>query len=727
MQFKKQFCLVLSLKVLAITHVFADTGFTGVYAPSSFTFTNSTVAVDPPGSGFSTANGYVNTSSAPSSISLTGNNGGGVLNTFPTTIYTTTAVYTGTYSFNWAYSSLDGSGRYDVPYFINNGISKSLNGFTRGTFSSPGPATQSGVDSYSIVAGSVFGFLISPGNYFGASTITISNFSWPSNILPGSTNYLSDLGVTLNPIFNGGTLTLLNGDNSSKNFTVNSTGGALTSPTSGSAILSGVFSGPGAMTFNGSGTTYMNGISTYTGGTIVAAGTLSVGSDESNKSARLAGDVAVSSGATLAGHGSIGGTVTNNGRVAPGGSIGTLSITGNYVQSSGATLLTSITPTANSVLAVSGTASLAGGFVIDASTGTYSKRTYTVLTSSGLSGKFSNISSNLPNYNYSLSYDANNVYLTLNVSSSDTLQSLSNTSTALQGIFALQNSVMVNSFSYDCAVFDVHGICVSTGGRNTVVQDQGINNNSALFITSYRINKSNTRIGAYADQNLSVSTPGTVQLGNNAPMIGLFGVWADSLEGLGTEVKVSLAYGQKNTTITRQVVGTSDPGSGSTNLISQGAQLVGRYSFDLVKSVILAPYAGIRYSQNNLDSYNEASTSNVTNPLSFRSLSTKATTALAGAEIKYKSIPRTTLFASAGVETDINSSNDSYVATNPLIGPLSPVSFNANPVRTRAIASIGAYCDIEKNHRLGITGFYRQDAYQSMPTSTVMAIYTVGL
>ena len=41
--------------------------------------------------------------------------------------------------------------------------------------------------------------------------------------------------------------------------------------------------------------------------------------------------------------------------------------------------------------------------------------------------------------------------------------------------------------------------------------------------------------------------------------------------------------------------------------------------------------------------------------------------------------------------------------------------------------SIGAYYDIEKNQRVGITGIYRQEAYQAISTTAVMAMYTVGL
>jgi hypothetical protein len=106
-------------------------------------------------------------------------------------------------------------------------------------------------------------------------------------------------------------------------------------------------------------------------------------------------------------------------------------------------------------------------------------------------------------------------------------------------------------------------------------------------------------------------------------------------------------------------------------------------------------------------------------------LNTNATTALAGAEARYRGIPKTTLFASAGVETDTNTSNGTYSATG--IAGLTPVNFNPNPVKTRPTATLGAYYDIVKNQRIGITGIYRQESYQAVSTTTVMATYTIGL
>ena len=314
----------------------------------------------------------------------------------------------------------------------------------------------------------------------------------------------------------------------------------------------------------------------------------------------------------------------------------------------------------------------------------------------------------------------------------NTNQSLVNTASALQGTYTLQNSVLANSFTYDCTVFGANNVCVSAGGRNTAVQSaNGLNNTSALLIAAYRPHP-NYRIGAYADQNLSFSNPGgTVNLGNNTPLLGLFAAWNERLDGTGTEVKVSAAYGQKNATMTRSVVGSgataSEAGSGSSTLNSQGAQATVKYGFGILDNMIVSPYVGVRYTQNNMGGYTEGASATVTAPLTYSALNTNATTALAGVEASYRVIPTVTTYASAGVETDTNTANGTYSATNTSIGTLTPVNFNANPVRTRPTATLGAYYDVAKNQRLGVTGIYRQEAYQAVSTTTVMATYTIGL
>lgn len=302
----------------------------------------------------------------------------------------------------------------------------------------------------------------------------------------------------------------------------------------------------------------------------------------------------------------------------------------------------------------------------------------------------------------------------------------------MQGTYALQNSILANSFTYDCNVFGANNVCVSAGGRNTAVQAaNGLNNTSALLIAAYRLTK-NFRIGAYADQNLSVTNPGgNVNLGNSTPLVGLFGAWNQRLNGTGAEVKVSAAYGQKNATITRPAVGSGDgaseAGSGSSQLNSLGVQATAKYGFGITQDLIISPYFGVRYTQNNMGGYTEATSSSVTAPLTYSALNTNATTALAGIGASYRATSSLTTFASAGVETDTNTANGTYTASNASIGALMPVNFNANPVKTRSTVTLGGYYDILKNQRIGITGIYRQEAYQAVSTTTVLATYTIGL
>lgn len=355
--------------------------------------------------------------------------------------------------------------------------------------------------------------------------------------------------------------------------------------------------------------------------------------------------------------------------------------------------------------------------------GTYST-ILTGITAGNLTGA---ISGNYNGFTWGLNNSSGDVWdlVVLGASTADTQQSLINTASALQSTYALQNSVIVNGFTYDCSLFDKNGICISAGGRNTLVQAQGINNTSGLLIASYQLNKNNSRIGVWVDQNLSVNGAGAVKLGNSTPAIGLFGVWSERPDGVGAEFKLSAAYGQKNATVTRQVVGSSEAGTGSSNLISQGAQIAGRYGFSLLDAMIVSPYVGVRYTQNNMGGYTEATSTAVTAPLTYLALNTNSTTALAGIGVQHKFDPKTVGFVSAGVESDINTNNGTYSATG-IVG-LTPVNFNPSPVRTRPTATVGAYYDVEKNQRLGITGIYRQEPYQAVRTTTVMATYTVGL
>ncbi|WP_175662101.1 autotransporter domain-containing protein [Burkholderia ambifaria] len=196
-------------------------------------------------------------------------------------------------------------------------------------------------------------------------------------------------------------------------------GNALTLSDDSSQIFAGSLSGTGGLVKQGAGTLTLNGVSgAFSGTTTVAGGTLAVG-EAANAGAVLGGNVLVNALGTLRGHGAVSGDVSSSGVVAPGGSIGTLSVGGNYTQAAGGTLSIEVSPTEASQLRVGGAATLNGSLAVLFDPGTYTARRYTVLSAAnGVTGRFANVGTttagaNLGALQSSVDYGANGVDLLL--------------------------------------------------------------------------------------------------------------------------------------------------------------------------------------------------------------------------------------------------------------------------------------------------------------------------
>jgi autotransporter-associated beta strand protein len=166
--------------------------------------------------------------------------------------------------------------------------------------------------------------------------------------------------------------------------------GSLVFDRSDDLTYGGTISGTGSLIQIGGNTVILDSANTYSGTTTVQSGTLEVG-DADHTSASIDSDVVVEADGILRGHGSIDGTVTNDGIVWPGGSIGTLTLNGNYTQNSDGVLQIDITPSGASELVVNGTATLAGTLSLLYAPGTYSSTKYTLLSATSVSGTFANV------------------------------------------------------------------------------------------------------------------------------------------------------------------------------------------------------------------------------------------------------------------------------------------------------------------------------------------------
>lgn len=136
--------------------------FTGDYDPSTWTLTNNN------------ADGYVDTTDAPFSVSITG--GDNSSGQFGETLYTNTAVSSGLFSFDWSYTTQD----LDSPFWDPFGFTLNET-FTQLT-DDQGNDSQSGTFSTTLTAGDVFGFSVqTKDNLVGPATATISDVSFPDD------------------------------------------------------------------------------------------------------------------------------------------------------------------------------------------------------------------------------------------------------------------------------------------------------------------------------------------------------------------------------------------------------------------------------------------------------------------------------------------------------------------------------------------------------------------
>lgn len=173
----------------------------------------------------------------------------------------------------------------------------------------------------------------------------------------------------------------------------------------------GAITGNGAIRQIGSGKTELTGDSSgFAGATTVENGTLAV-------NGQLGGALDVLAGGRLQGIGTVGNTVVS-GVIAPGNSIGTLSVA-DILFNKGSIYEVEVNAAGGSdLIKASGTASITGGTVrVLAGAGTYTPATtYTILTAAGglaANSAFDGATSNLAFLDPSLSYDAKNVYLTM--------------------------------------------------------------------------------------------------------------------------------------------------------------------------------------------------------------------------------------------------------------------------------------------------------------------------
>ncbi|WP_243311339.1 autotransporter outer membrane beta-barrel domain-containing protein [Fundidesulfovibrio agrisoli] len=268
-----------------------------------------------------------------------------------------------------------------------------------------GDIIDNGAIIYDISTGKSYGGVISGTGSVakaGAGTLYLrgaNTYSGGTILRGGMLNIASDanLGDPSGAVsFNGGGLQAAAPLTTARRLEVSGGGGTLDN--AGYPVtLSGPFTGYGAFTFTGGGVTTMAGNgSAYSGQALLASGTLFLPAGGS-----LGGSLTSNPGTLVGGYGTLG-NFNNNGMVSPGGSIGTLNATGDYVQGPTAVFIDEVDPSGQAdLLKVQGRATLNGGqLAVSAPLAFYPTGVawQTISAAGGLTGAFAGASSTFPSY-----------------------------------------------------------------------------------------------------------------------------------------------------------------------------------------------------------------------------------------------------------------------------------------------------------------------------------------
>jgi hypothetical protein len=307
-------------------------------------------------------------------------------------------------------------------------------------------------------------------------------------------------------------------------------------------------------------------------------------------------------------------------------------------------------------------------------------------------------------------------------SSADTDTSLLTVATNLKGVINYQNSSLNHSLNYDCSYFGKNNFCMSQSVRSANTND---NDSQLVAIIAATKIGDQVRVGGYIDGTVNKDHNSNMKLNGNTPMFGVFIRFNQHDPNFGLRGGVSAGYIDQDLKSTRVVSGTSEPGTGTSNLNTKGIQAELQYGINAGSFLTISPYLGYRNTQTARDKYTEETSSSVTSPLTYNKIKQNEETAFAGIELK-SHFHTTDIFATLnfGYEHAAKFSIDNLSTTG--VSGTSDINLESNIDKTRPVIMISLNQNLGSSGRLSLNFDRRQQVYSPTNSTNIALQYMVG-
>lgn len=266
------------------------------------------------------------------------------------------------------------------------------------------------------------------------------------------------------------------------------------------------------------------------------------------------------------------------------------------------------------------------------------------------------------------------------------------------------NSMFIGLVNYDCNNFGEYNVCMSVAAKTGTIPNYG-DDFAGIVTFAYRpINE--LRIGGFIEQSVSSPSYEGVAYRSSEPTVGLFAVAEEDKGDTGLKVRAAYSRSSDRLRITREAIGTSQPGSGQTGMMTVGYGVEASYGFEVDTNWVIAPYVGVWRIATDRKAYEE---NNVSYPISFNNNTFSQNTVTAGARVITKLDDNIRAVFGAGIEKDVNQKQSDISGTSSILGA---ESFTlAMPTLSDSIRYVGSASvafDIGNNQSLIAQGIVRQ-------------------